>query len=91
MDLWRTTTPRPLIDVVRTIRQRDENGNTEYRAYIGMVRVSETKEYCLTENENHLAAAMAALSHWKNSRSWVLLDFSVIDEKSGTFVFSRNQ
>jgi hypothetical protein len=90
MDLWRTTTPRLRLRVVRTIRQRDVNGNTEYRAYIGMVRVTAQRDYALTEAENHLAVALEALQQYRNC-PWTLLDFDVVDEKNGTFVVEIGQ
>jgi hypothetical protein len=90
MDQWRTTTPRPILRVVRTVRDRDANGNTEYRAYIGMVRVTEQRDYALTEAENHLAVALEALQQYRNC-PWTLLDFDVVDEKNGTFVVETGQ
>ena len=85
MDQWRASTPRPILRVVRTVRDRDANGNTEYRAYIGMVRVTEQRDYSLTENENHLAVALAALAQ-RTGLPYHLVDFEVTDEKYGTFI-----
>jgi hypothetical protein len=88
MDQWRTTTPRPILRVVRTVRDRDANGNTEYRAYIGMVRVTEQRDYSLTESENHLAVALSAVWEYRTG-SYRLVDFTLTDDKAGTFVLEQ--
>jgi hypothetical protein len=89
MDVWRVTTPRPIMDVVRTVKSRDENGNTIFIAHCGMVRVSEQQDYSLTTAENHLAAALHALSEYSRKFTYRLVDLCITDEKYGTFIMER--
>jgi len=90
MDVWRTTTPRPILDVVRTVKTLDSNGNTAFIAHCGMVRASESKDYSLTMHENHLAAVLEALSRFNPRATYRLVCFSTIGaDKYGTFVMER--
>jgi hypothetical protein len=89
MDVWRVTTPRPIMDVVRTVKNRDKNGNTIFIAHCGLVRVSEQTDYTLTTNENHLAAVLEALSRSNPRAAYQLVSFTIVDEKYGCFVMEQ--
>lgn len=88
MDAWRTTTPRLLCDVVHTHTSRDVNGNTIFSATIGMVRVTEQRDYSLTDAENYLNVSLQALEQYSLQFQWSLLDYR-LSENSGVFVFQR--
>lgn len=88
MDAWRTTTPRLLCDVVHTHTSRDVNGNTVFSATIGMVRVTEQRDYSLTDAENYLNVSMQALEQYSSTFQWALLDYR-LSENAGVFVFQR--
>jgi hypothetical protein len=90
MDAWRTTTPRPILDVVTTERTRDSNGNTVFVARCGLVTVREQRDYSLTDCENHLAVVLMALAEQCSRFSYRLLDLSItVTEGKGTFVMER--
>lgn len=77
------------MDVVRTVKSRDENGNTIFIAHCGLVRVTEQRDYSLTTAENHLAAALRALAEYSLRFTYRLQDFLITDEKYGTFIMER--
>ena len=90
MDLWRTTTPRPILDVVTTERYRDINDNTFYNGRTGLAFYSEHKDYALTDTENHLSVALQALQvYFPQQSTYRLMDFKITNDDIGTFVFER--
>lgn len=89
MDLWRTTTPRKLCDTVITEKRRDRNGNTVFTARVGLALIRESRDFSLTEAENHVNVALQALLNYSIHFEYRLLDFRITDQKHGLFVFER--
>ena len=89
MDVWRTTTPRKLCDTVITEKRRDCNGNTVFTARVGLAVIRDTRDFSLTEVENHLNVALQALQNYSTQFECRLLDFRITDQKHGLFVFER--
>jgi hypothetical protein len=88
MDVWRTTTPRPILDVVLTQKGRDTNGNTVFIARVGLVVYREQRDLSLTECENHVAVAIAALRDYSTRIVHKLMDIRICDDH-GIVVFER--
>jgi hypothetical protein len=88
MDLWRTTTPRPILDVVLTEQRRDTNGNTVFIARTGLAVYREQRDYTLTECENHVAVALEALKEYSAKTIYKLADIRITDGH-GVIVFER--
>ena len=89
MDLWRCDTPRPILDVVITEKRRDRNGNTVFTARVGLAVFRETRDFSLTEAENHVAVALQALQFYCTKFTYKLVDFRITDQRHGLFVFER--
>ena len=87
MDLWRTTTPRPVLDVVLTEQRRDTNGNTVFIARTGLAVYREQRDYTLTECENHVAVSLEALKESVKTMHR-LADIRITDGH-GVIVFER--
>ena len=88
MDLWRTTTPRPIFDVVLTERRRDTNGNTVFTASTGIAVYRHQRDYTLTECENHVAVSLEALKEYSVKTMHRLADIRITDGH-GVIVFER--
>jgi hypothetical protein len=89
MDIWRTTTPRPILDVVTTEKRRDCNGNTIFTARLGLPIFREIRDFSLTEAENHVAVSLLALQFHCPKFNYRLVSFKITDERHGLFVFER--
>ena len=89
MDLWRVTTPRRILDVVTTEKRRDRNGNTFYTARLGLYIFRETRNFSLTEDENHVAVSLLALQSYSPKPNYRLVSFRITDQRHGLFVFER--
>lgn len=88
MDAWRVTTPRPILDVVLTQKRRDTNGNTVFKARVGLSVYREQRDLSLTEAENHVAVALGALQEYSTRFAHKLMDIRITDEH-GVIVFER--
>lgn len=88
MDIWRVTTPRPILDAVLTQKRRDTNGNTVFIARVGLVVYREQRDLSLTECENHVAVALAALRDYSTRIVHKLMDIRICDDH-GVIVFER--
>lgn len=90
MDRWRVTTPRPILISVRTERAYTEQGFV-FRARYGLNTYAGIVNLTLTNEENHLHAAMEVLPE---RGTWRLVSPNIalnghFEVSHGDFIFER--